>query len=106
MRLLKYLNPFYWLPEDPVTRCGIYCISVYKNPKDDPYFLFCEWDDRGTTRGSYAQKYVTLERYIECGIEQLKLLQSRWPVGSFEYELGDLYLDIWPKVVPYYWEGL
>lgn len=87
------------LPEDPVTRCGYFFLSIYRNPKDDPYFAFCVWDDNATAEGSEESKLVNLDRHIEAGIEQLRLLQSEFPIGSWEYRLGDFYISVWSRAV-------
>ncbi len=102
---MSWWNPFSWLPEDPVTRCGWYLLSVYSDPKKDPYYDFCEWDDLATTKGSPQQRDVPLDRYIETGLAQLELIQSRYEPGTFEYELGTFYRGAWPHLVGLFWEG-
>lgn len=102
---MSWWNPISWLPEDPVVQCGWRALSVYHNPKDDPYYDFCAWDDNGTTKGSLASKIISLDRWVQQGLEQINLLQSRYDVGSEEWELGEYYKTIWPHVVGYFWEG-
>lgn len=102
---MSWYNPFSWFGEDPVTQCGWRALSVYHNPKDDPYYDFCAWDDNGTTKGSYASRIIPLERWVEQGLYQLNLIQSKYPKGSWAYTLGDYYKAIWPHVVGLFWEG-
>lgn len=96
---MSWWNPLSWIPEDPVTRCGWYALSLYDDPKADPYYDFCAWDDAATTSGSFESKIVTLERHIEAGLDQITLIQSRYPPGSFEWELGEFYKKAWPHLV-------
>lgn len=102
---MTWYNPFSWFGEDKVTRCGWYLFSVYRNPRKDPYYNFCSWDDNGTSNGSYASRVVPLDRWIEQGVEQIKLIQSKYEPGTFEHGLGDFYAHVWPKLVPLFWEG-
>lgn len=97
---------FSWLfgGEDPVVRCGWKMLSIYGNPKDDPYYAFCEWDDKATSEGSFESQLVSLDRHVEAGLAQLRLLQSQFQPGTFEYELGDFYQTIWPHVVGFFRE--
>lgn len=102
---MVWYNPFSWFPEDPVTRCGWYFLSVYSNPADDPYFPFCEWDDKATSKDSPEYQDVTLERHIEAGIAQISELQKKFPEDSFEHRLGEFYKTVWPHFVGLFWEG-
>lgn len=96
------MSNFLSLPEDPVVRCGYYRLSFYNNPKDDPYYPFCEWDDNATTDGSFESKIVDLDRHIENGLAQLNLLQVQFQPGTWEYRLGNIYKTVWPELVGYF----
>ncbi len=102
---MSWWNPFSWLPEDPVTRCGWYFISLYSDPKKDPYYEFCEFDDLATSKGSAQERDVPLDRYIQTGLAQLRLIQSRQKPDSFAWTLGEFYMHAWPKLVALFWEG-
>lgn len=96
---MVWWNPFTWIKEDPVTRCGWYVLSIYKKPTDDPYFSFCEWDDNATSNGYPYRDQISLEKHIETGLNQLNILQSEYPRHSFEYKLGEFYKEVWPRLV-------
>jgi hypothetical protein len=102
---MAWYNPFSWLKEDPVTRCGWRALSIYGNPKEDPYYDFCEWDDNATTKGSLESQIVPLTRHIQAGLDQLNEIQKRYPHGSEAWLLGQFYKKIWPHVVGFFWEG-
>ena len=101
---MSWHNPFSWFPEDPKVQCGWRMLHIYGNPKDDPYYDFCVWDDMATSKGSKESELVTLDRHIEAGIEQIRLIQGDYATDSFEWSLGEFYKTIWPHVVGLFWE--
>lgn len=102
---MSWYNPFSWFPEDPVNRCGWYFFRLTRKWKKDPYLDFCTWDDRGTTKHSFPSKFITLERWIEAGLEQISTIQNDFEQGSKNWELGEVYKKLWPHLVPFFWEG-
>lgn len=102
---MSWYNPFSWLPEDPINRCGWYFFRLTRRWKKDPYLDFCVWDDKGTSRGSFPSKFIPLERWIENGLEEIALIQSQFEEDSPEWQLGERYKHIWPHLVGLFWEG-
>lgn len=80
-------------------------LKLYGDPKKDPYYEFCFWDDLATSEGSSESKVVALNRHIEAGLEQLSLLQKEFREGTWEWGLGEFYKTVWPHVVGFFWEG-
>lgn len=102
---MSWWNPFSWLPEDPVQQCGWRFLKLVRDPLEDPYLEACKIDDKLTSKGSWGETHLSLERVIQNFLDEVTEIQQSYSPKSAEYHLGELYKLIYPKVVGMFWEG-
>ena len=104
MSLFKYINPFYWLPEDETVRCGVYIFSLRK-PEDDPYIEACRVDDRLTETNGWGENHLELPRLIQAFHDMVNTIQAEFPIGSKDWMLGEKYKKYYDIFIPLFFHS-
>jgi len=104
MSILKYLNPFRYLREETVIKCGVYWFYLRK-PFEDPYIDACRIDDKLTEENAWGEQNLTLARLIQHFHDMVNTIQKDFPIGSEDWTLGERYKKFYDIFIPLFFHS-
>ena len=90
--------------DDKENKCGWKWLTLFKDPKKDPYIDACTWHDNATSKGSWAEKNIPLDKVQKTFERQLDELDKNAgrPINGL---LSRFYKFVTRKVSFLFWDG-